>query len=76
MSTLDFDNVYLGGLKADQGRFKISNVGMGFKSTTGDIITVSPTDIKQLEFLSVARDCIFINRSATYQEKEQSIPQV
>jgi hypothetical protein len=57
-TTLDFENVFLGGQKADQGRFKISNVGMGFKSTTGEIITVAPNDIKGLEFLTVARDCI------------------
>jgi structure-specific recognition protein 1 len=59
MSVLNFENIYLGGQNSlnEMGKFKVSNVGMGFKSsTTSEITTISQADIQQLSFQQVARN--------------------
>ncbi|KAJ1344171.1 hypothetical protein BSLG_001311 [Batrachochytrium salamandrivorans] len=55
----DFDSIFLGGTNGPQsvGRFKLSDVGLGWKSqTTGEIKTVPAADIRKLHWLRVARD--------------------
>eukprot|EP00842_Homolaphlyctis_polyrhiza_P005154 jgi/Hompol1/563/HPOL_003764-RA len=49
-----FDNIFLGG---SVGRFKLSEAGVGWKnSRTGEIVTVSASDIRSLLWMRVARD--------------------
>jgi hypothetical protein len=58
MSVRDFEPIFLGSQNGiiHKGKFKISEVGLGWKSlTTGEIITVSQNDIKHLTFTRVAK---------------------
>jgi structure-specific recognition protein 1 len=54
----DFESIYLGSQNGTsiKGKFKISEVGLGWKSMHGEIITVSQNDIKKLYFTRVGRD--------------------
>ncbi|KAI8912775.1 structure-specific recognition protein-domain-containing protein, partial [Gorgonomyces haynaldii] len=58
-ATKDFDDIYLGGKNGvlAQGKFKLSEAGIGWKNaTSGQIITVSSADIAQMLWMRVARD--------------------
>jgi structure-specific recognition protein 1 len=55
----DFDDIYLGGKNGvlAQGKFKISEAGVGWKNqATGQIITVSAADLNKVVWSKVARD--------------------
>ena len=38
-----------------KGKFKVSEVGLGWKSQDGEIITISKSDLLLVEYLRVAR---------------------
>jgi structure-specific recognition protein 1 len=57
-AVLNFESIYVGGRNEakEKGKFKISNVGMGFKSLESqEILTISQTDLSKLVFQKVAR---------------------
>ncbi len=53
----DFDPIYLSHQNGPslKGKFKVSEVGLGWKSQDGEIITISKSDLLDLEYVRVAR---------------------
>lgn len=52
---MNFDDIYLS--SQERGKFKISEVGIGFKnSKTKEITTISKQELKKVEFLRAAKD--------------------